>query len=242
MSMHGGMALLLDLAGNDIYKGGEFSQGGGYFFAMGMLIDGEGNDLYESQRFGTGFGVHSGVGVLLDHGAGNDRYVSDSVNALGCGWDLGCGYLVDHGGRDSYECNMLGIGAASHNGFALFIDSGGQDSYKGRSMILGYGGTNTYHGGKSVAVFLDAGSQGDVYITDDRDSGFTRLRQDATQQIVESTQPLLQRSFGGHGGMATARFRTDATPIGEWSFTNNGVLRQGETGIFCDREEALTVR
>jgi hypothetical protein len=163
MSMHGGMALLLDLAGNDIYKGGEFSQGGGYFFAMGMLIDGDGNDVYESQRFGTGFGVHSGVGVLLDHGAGNDRYVNDSVNALGCGWDLGCGYLVDHGGRDSYECNMLGIGAASHNGFALFIDSGGQDSYKGRGMILGYGGTNTYHGGKSLAIFLDAGSSGDSY-------------------------------------------------------------------------------
>jgi hypothetical protein len=47
----GGLGAIWDLGGADRYEAGEFSQGCGYFFAMGVLHDTGGNDEYIGNRY-----------------------------------------------------------------------------------------------------------------------------------------------------------------------------------------------
>ena len=68
----GGVGILVDYAGNDVYAGYRRVQGqalGG----IGILIDREGNDRYHAAMWAQGFGGPLGFG-LLDDLAGNDHY------------------------------------------------------------------------------------------------------------------------------------------------------------------------
>ncbi len=62
----GGIGLLLDCEGNDIYNTDIFGQGGGYWYALGMLIDKKGNDKYNGYQYSQGSGIHLAVGLLQD--------------------------------------------------------------------------------------------------------------------------------------------------------------------------------
>jgi len=165
-SAQGGIALLLDLAGDDSYEGAEFSQGVGYYYAMGMLVDCGGEDKYTSARFGGGVGVHSGVGVLVDEGKGNDSYSGKGANSLGAGWDVGMGVLLDQGGDDKYKCEWQGLGCGAQNGIGMLLDLGGVDAYQAKGMSMGYVGRNDYRGGKSLGVLIDANSANDRYVAE----------------------------------------------------------------------------
>ena len=62
----GGVGAIYDLAGNDRYEGGEFSQAGGYYFGLGILHDKKGHDLYYGNRYGQSFSAHQAIGILVD--------------------------------------------------------------------------------------------------------------------------------------------------------------------------------
>ena len=158
----GGLGLLRDGGGDDVYEAGNFSQGGGYYFGWGALVDRGGNDCYIGSRYAQGFAAHQAVGTFEDE-AGNDRYTTRQGVAQGCSWDETVVWFVDRAGDDVYEGGgFFSHGAAAHNGFCLFADLAGRDRYvyqPGQAQAA----SNDYHGGTSFALFLDLGGAEDVY-------------------------------------------------------------------------------
>ncbi len=152
----GGLGLLRDGAGRDHYRAGNFSQGGGYFFALGILHDAGGQaDDYLASRYGQGFAAHSAAGLLLEDG-GDDIY-RGFVGALqSAAWDLSNTALVDAGGNDEYHgARFFSQAAAAHNGLALLWDRDGADRYHFPSPEKVT--ANHYHGGHSLSLWLDLG-------------------------------------------------------------------------------------
>ena len=162
----GGIALLVDHHGRDVYEAGNFSQGGGYYYGWGSLVDlGETRDLYEGSRYAQGFAAHSALGSFWDDG-GDDIYRSFVGASQGAAWDLSVTVFMEDWGNDRYEVGPLfSLGAAAHNGVSVFVDGGGEDRY---GVTPGRVGPNDYHGGQSVSIFLDLGGERDRYPADSK--------------------------------------------------------------------------
>ena len=146
----GGIGMLLDGGGDDVYEFDYIAHGGGYWLGVGILRDFGGNDRHIAsttlgydgnqrrqarwQRFSNGFGVHYAAGYLFED-AGNDYY-EGTIMGLGMGWDLSLGFLCDFGGNDSYQANnaqqargglLQGVGAQGSMG--VLLDYFGDDNY-----------------------------------------------------------------------------------------------------------------
>ncbi|ALG68536.1 PDZ domain-containing protein [Beggiatoa leptomitoformis] len=159
----GGVGLLVDGQGEDQFKAGNFSQGGGYFFALGILRNaGIENDVYIGSRYGQGFSAHSALGMLMDDG-GDDHYQGYKGALQAAAWDLGTAMLIDKAGDDIYDSRdlMFSIAAAAHNGFSLFLDNNGRDQYF--FPLEPRVGKNDYHGGASLSFWIDSGGELDQY-------------------------------------------------------------------------------
>jgi len=139
---NGGIGVLLDGGGDDIYEADYFSHGGGYWFALGFARDFGGNDQClgstrtawdggerkeaRFMRYGNGFGVHYAAGYLFDD-TGNDSYFTDFAGA-GFTWDIGITALIDLDGNDRYESGS-GVGACFNTGLMVLFDASGDDTY-----------------------------------------------------------------------------------------------------------------
>lgn len=173
----GGIGLIDDMAGNDQYIAGEFSQAGGYYFGLGMIRDHAGHDLYHANRYGQAFAAHQAVGILIDD-AGDDTYWSMTAASQSGAWDESITLLLDKAGNDSYRCDGLGLGAASMQAIGIFIDLEGDDRYSANAgATIGQSGSNTYHydssGVMSFSGFFDL-SGDDAYPRDARANGMSR--------------------------------------------------------------------
>lgn len=167
----GGLGLLLDNAGNDEYRGGNFSQGVGYFFGLGGLVDRSGHDRYMATRYSQGTAAHQAVGVLIDE-SGDDTYEGRIAANQGASWDASIGLLIDHRGDDDYRGAGLAQGAAAMNGFAVLYDGGGDDAYTSSSGQAD-GGSTQYWGGRNapnLALFIDREGR-DTYNLEGRADG-----------------------------------------------------------------------
>jgi len=151
--LSGGIGVLCDGDGNDVYNSDIFGQGSSYWFALGALLDHAGNDKYVSYQYAQGAGIHLSLGVLIDE-AGDDVYISKGVSQ-GCGHDLAFGLLLDQKGDDSYSAYDLSQGAGSANGIGMLIDESGDDGYlvKRTHNTQGYGNPRREYG--SIGLFLD---------------------------------------------------------------------------------------
>ncbi|MEO0288607.1 MAG: hypothetical protein ABIN00_03130 [candidate division WOR-3 bacterium] len=148
----GGAGIILDLQGNDFYRGEYFVQGSSYWFAFGLLYDSTGNDVYSSRRYSQGAGTHFTTGVLIDR-EGDDSHYSWGVS-LGCGHDFSSGFLFDYKGNDIYYSDWLSIGAGNANGNGILIDFEGDDSYFSKKQdCMGFGNPdrNTF----SIGILFD---------------------------------------------------------------------------------------
>jgi hypothetical protein len=96
-----GCGYLIDVSGDDHYRGANLSQGAG-FFGLGLLIDKSGDDTYVSFATSQGAGLF-GAGVLCDS-QGSDSYKSYQ-QSQGFGFVKGCGVLLDASGNDTYVAN-----------------------------------------------------------------------------------------------------------------------------------------
>ena len=178
---HGGFGALIDYGGDDRYEGGEFSQGGGYFWGVGLLHDAAGNDLYYGNRYAQGFAAHQAAGLLSDL-AGDDVYWATTAAAQGAAWDQSVAMLFDAGGNDSYRGQSLAQGAAAMQSRAWLYDAQGNDVYwSSLQSAQGAAGDNFYHFRiddpvLSFGVLLDA-LGADRYSSDLAD-GNTRIRHD----------------------------------------------------------------
>jgi hypothetical protein len=148
-----GYGYLVDLAGNDSYKGKNLSQGMGVF-GVGILMDIQGNDSYDAYLGAQGSGF-CGQGILADL-AGDDRYHMFQLGQ-GFGYTKGIGLLLDSAGNDIYIandsiidfpasqskehnaslCQGVGFGKRADyvdghswaGGIGMLFDGQGQDSY-----------------------------------------------------------------------------------------------------------------
>ncbi len=117
----GGIGMLIDEEGDDIYVADYFAQGASYYYGLGILNDMAGNDQYISGRYAQGAGIHSSVGVLIDQ-KGNDFYYSSFGVAQGMGHDFGIGFFQDAGGNDRFWGGTLVQGAATDGSLGIFIN------------------------------------------------------------------------------------------------------------------------
>jgi HEAT repeat protein len=121
----GRVAVVLDLGGDDLYQGeGPFSLGAGRW-GIGVLEDAAGDDVYRSGEHSQGSGFF-GAGVLLDR-AGDDVYAAGRASQGAGVW--GYGILLDGGGNDAYRADRLAQGFAGVGGVGLLMDSLGNDQY-----------------------------------------------------------------------------------------------------------------
>ena len=100
------MLVIIDLAGNDVYRSSKPGVQGGAILGVSMLLDYEGDDVYEAQDIAQGSAI-AGVGILIDY-KGNDRYHGlrrVQGHALG-----GLGILIDKEGNDDYHAAMWAQG------------------------------------------------------------------------------------------------------------------------------------
>lgn len=175
----GGIGLVVDVKGNDIYDAGEFGLACGYFMGIGAVRDMDGDDIYHSSRYGLAAAAHSAVGIFMDD-KGNDVYEGKTAASMGGVWDIVTGYFYDGGGDDFYRCNGLGLGACAQNGFGIFWEAGGNDVYRGAKATIGNAGGTTYAGGrlaKNFGIFFDSGGE-DSYPREDRKNGAEVLEQE----------------------------------------------------------------
>lgn len=126
----GGVGILADHGGNDLYHAEVFGQGASYWFALGILVDTSGHDKYDLFQYGQGAGIHLSAGVLLDR-RGSDAYSCNNGVAQGSGHDWGVGLLWDQDGPDCYQGSGMSQGGANANGIGMLIDRAGNDSYAG---------------------------------------------------------------------------------------------------------------
>jgi len=118
------VAVVIDLSGNDIYRGEAHSLGAG-FMGVGILADLAGDDSYTAGDFSLGSGL-MGVGALLDWG-GNDSYSGDTCTE-GSG-AFGIGVLRDSGGNDSFRAALFSQAFGFVGGAGVLHDVSGNDVY-----------------------------------------------------------------------------------------------------------------
>ncbi|MGC9361828.1 MAG: HEAT repeat domain-containing protein [Candidatus Syntrophosphaera sp.] len=141
-----GFNLHRDICGDDVYRGGLFSQGAA-MFGVSILNDEAGNDIYEASLSAQGFGSTHGVGALLD-ASGADTYALGGKYfheplmpldyiTLGQGMGLGLrpdlagglGFLYDGSGNDRYLGGVYAQGSGYWYATGLLIDEAGNDVY-----------------------------------------------------------------------------------------------------------------
>ena len=140
-----GAGVLIDVAGNDVYRAGDESLGAG-FGGVGLLNDRAGDDHYLGAIFSCGAGAF-GCGLLVDE-AGGDFY-QGSAFTQGFGFVGGIGVLHDVEGEDVYLAAPrfsdqlrdptttlslaqgfgYGLRPDGSGGIGLLIDDAGQDRY-----------------------------------------------------------------------------------------------------------------
>ena len=170
--MSGGLGVLRDVSGNDVYLASIFGQASGYWFGTGILADGAGNDTYDGWWYTQGSDAHAALCIFEDT-AGDDKYdVTYPMNGpyatnTGQGHDYSVGWHLDWSGNDIYRAPGLGLGGGNDHGGGFFINVGGDDSYEtGGGTVLG-GTWATPDIGRPLSLpcyglFLDVGGK-DTY-------------------------------------------------------------------------------
>lgn len=168
-SLAGGVGILADGGGNDVYRCGVFGQGVGYWYGVGALFDAAGRDSFDGVWYAQGAAAHFAFGALLDIG-GNDVFRATENMAQGAGHDFSVGLLLDYGGNDTHTAPNLSLGGGNANGVGLFFDERGDDLYRASGEItFGRGDTAVPPGGlrdifPTTGIFLDGGGA-DTYET-----------------------------------------------------------------------------
>ena len=187
---NGGIGVLLDGTGSDVYQADYFSNGGGYWFGAGIARDFAGDDRrigattenFDGSprieprflRWGIGFACHYAAGFSFDDD-GDDLYQGDWAS-IAFSWDFAVAALCDFHGNDRYLSTGSGVAQSRNLSIAFLYDTSGDDSYEGKG--LGEAEENRKHStsGKenSFAFLLDSNGK-DAFGKDlQNDSNATR--------------------------------------------------------------------
>ncbi|MBX2802037.1 MAG: hypothetical protein KTR31_30430 [Myxococcales bacterium] len=169
--LSGGVGVLRDRQGDDVYTASIFGQGSGYWQGAGYLLDGGGADAYDALWYVQGGAAHYAIGALMDDGPEGDELnqVIDPINVhVGSGHDFSVGLYVNEGGDDRVRLAGLAGGVSNCQGVGIAVDNGGNDEWIGRShRALGLGNQSVCSDASrtqapSIGLFLDSGGT-DVY-------------------------------------------------------------------------------
>jgi hypothetical protein len=146
VAAHLGIVWHRDMAGDDVYRAGTFSQGAA-LFAVAMLQDDAGNDAYFAASQSQGLGSTRGVGIVADF-FGADLYylggkyyhaplMPQDFRTLGQGMGFGfrpdfaggLGLLFDKAGNDKYIGGVYAQGVGYWYATGMLIDEAGNDVY-----------------------------------------------------------------------------------------------------------------
>lgn len=133
----GGVGILVDIAGNDHYRGTHHTEGMA-IFGWGILWDEDGDDIYAGHTGVQGAGFCGG-GLLYD-GKGNDRYEAH-LYAQAFGFVGGLGMIWDADGNDSYVCTGASVDKIRYADHHVTLSQG-----------FGYGFRPDYSGGVGLLV------------------------------------------------------------------------------------------
>ena len=123
-SLAGGIGILRDDEGNDVYEAEMFAQGMGFYYGVGLLWDRAGDDRYRAVRYAQGNGVHEAAGILRDD-SGNDRY---ELTFASCrAWASTSRWAVYSGRQRRSLPSQSCAGAVPANFVGILIDGGGAD-------------------------------------------------------------------------------------------------------------------
>jgi len=166
----GGVGVLTDLRGSDIYSSDFFCQGASYWYALGILHDGQGCDRYTAGQYSQGSGIHLSFGALLDD-EGDDMYDAYAGLEQGNAHDWSAGCLEDHNGNDIYiaagnaTSNSQGCGLTVS--VAWLLDNIGNDKYfvmpGDTTSAQGGGNYNEERKSGGLGLLIDLGKGRDLY-------------------------------------------------------------------------------
>lgn len=156
----GGIGILLDSSGHDVYMGDYFCQGSSYWYALGLLLDRSGSDRYLAGCYSQGAGIHLTVGALIDE-AGDDQYTCYDALCQGAAHDWAAGLLHDVSGNDLYVGHHLVQGGCGTVSLAIFADGAGDDTYVADDVAQsqGAGVWRDVREYGSIALFIDGGGE-----------------------------------------------------------------------------------
>ena len=138
-TVHTGNQGIIDLAGNDQYKGGDQQGPAGAILGLSLIDDAAGDDQYSGPFLSCGAGLF-GVGILIDR-SGNDRYRTGAWS-VGAGI-LGAGFLFDQSGGDEYQSSVNSQGIGGPLGIGALVDMQGNDLYRVDGISPGVDGVPT---------------------------------------------------------------------------------------------------
>jgi hypothetical protein len=213
----GGIGVILDNGGENVYEFDYLSHGGGYWCGAGFARDFGGNTkrlitrtAYNGgprtqpsfQRFGCGWGCHYSIGFCFDD-SGDDVY-EGTIMGMGMAWDCSTGVLCDFGGNDHYKATGgLTQGSSNQMGLGILFDYNGDDVYEGYSQ--GYASPSmSYHPlpdcGGNFAFLIDyggndkygCGARNNSYIDRGYSGGFLidRPQPDEVQPTARKNPPV----------------------------------------------------
>lgn len=125
-TLHTGNQGIIDLVGNDQYKGGDQQGPAGAILGLSLIDDAAGDDQYSGPLLSCGAGMF-GVGILIDR-SGKDRYHTGAWS-MGAGI-LGAGFLFDQSGSDEYQSSVNSQGIGGPLGIGALVDIQGNDLYR----------------------------------------------------------------------------------------------------------------
>ena len=193
----GGMGLLFDHAGNDLYLTDIYGQGTAYWYGIGTLIDDAGEDRYQAYQYAQGSGVHFASAILRDRD-GDDVYVSHGVSQ-GCGHDVATGILLDERGNDSYVCESLSLGGGNANAVSILLDAAGNDSYVAMNESNTMGFSDYRRGYGMIGLFIDA--HGDDRYTSSIRNNTTSVKS-TYGAFTDLNLPIMVEAIAESGGTA----------------------------------------
>ncbi len=213
--MSGGLGVLRDVTGADVYVASIFAQATGYWFGTGILSDGAGDDRYDGWWYTQGSDAHAALCVFED-AAGSDRYnLTNPGNPpyatnTGQGHDYSVGWHLDLGGNDAYLGTGLGLGAGNANGAGLLINLGGDDSYTapGGTILGGAAFDLSISRPKSLlcfGLFMDVGGA-DTYTVPDDPKLVPHPANDLTWTNARDAAPYNDKSRGVDRATGTVSF------------------------------------
>ena len=152
-SFAGGLGILADGGGHNVYSCGVFGQAVAYWFGLGLLYEGAGHNTYFGQWYVQGSAVHHSAAALVNIG-GHNHYQSEIAQNDGHAKDFSCALLHDIGGNNIYECHgSMSLGSAWYNAAGVLWNDGANDTFlSGGGISVGSGQDGEE--GPCISLFL----------------------------------------------------------------------------------------